>query len=188
MKMTLTRAPAREPVSLAEIAEGLDEAGPVDMTLLACLATAARIVCEARLGILFLAQDWTLLIEDAGGRYDLDLALGPVRRIHGARMRAADGRVERVDTADLELVMSGAGHALRRADGAPWPRGCDRVEVDVTVGLAETPAELPRSLRACVAELARHWFIHKTPVAFGDRTVPVPNEVAARLGSFTHGS
>ena len=91
MKMILTKAPALEPVSIARIKAGLDTCTPRDDTLLSCLVTAARVVLEARTGLVFLPQTWTLHYDGPWDDAGLALPITPVRKLLSATTSWSSG-------------------------------------------------------------------------------------------------
>ncbi len=184
MRMTLTKGPSLEPVPLADLKSSLGHVDPKDDTLLGCLLTAARIVCEARTGLLFLPQDWTLSSPCPEAGDAIALPLAPVRKVNAARVRCAGSGdavfdVCRIDLEDYDAhrqrLRIGECGRLERAQGSGV------LEVDVTAGLAEEPAGLPDQLRQAVTNLAAHWYVSKEPVGFGDCAARVPEAIAQQL-------
>ncbi len=191
MRVLLTSAPAAEPVRLADVKAELlstepGDVGSVDDTLLSCLITAARIVCEARTELLFLTQTWKLFFDALPSGGTIRLPVAPVQTVHAVRtVRESGNRIE-PNPNTLRLESDSEGQYLRfpkvtasadRADGVSF-------EVDVVAGLAARPEELPESLRQAVARLVVHWHIHRQPIAFGDQTIPIPHDIAKELDVF----
>lgn len=188
--MTLTKGPSLEPVLLADLKSSLSDVDPKDETLLGCLLTAARIVCEARTGLLFLPQDWTLSCACPEPGDAMALPLAPVRKVNAARIRCVGSGdvvfdVCRIDLEDCD------GHRQRLLIGEcgrlQQAQGSGVLEVDVTAGLAAEPHGLPDQLRQAVMGLAAHWYVSKEPVGFGDRAAPVPEAIAQLLAPFASG-
>ncbi len=193
MNIILSRPPTMEPVSLAEIKTGLASAGPTDDTLLSCLITAARVVCEARTGLVFLPQIWTLALDAwPSERGAVRLPLAPVRRVTSVRLKNEEGRCKHLDAARFRLESNCDAQYLRCLDDwaalAPETSICQSLECDVSAGLADRPLELPGELRRAVSALVAHWYTQKQPVAFGDQTIPIPHEVAEALSPFSDGA
>ena len=196
MHVVLTGAPAQEPVSPADVKTHLTSATKTDDTLLSCLITAARIVCEARTGLVCLPQKWTLIFETwpmEGASVRLPLA--PVRRVTSVHARGENGRRKRVFGEPFCVVSNGDAQYLRGTIGGrrnlPDPCGpCIKpvLELEVLAGLADRPTEVPGPLRGAMAGLAAHWYTQRQPVAFGDQTVSMPNHIAEVLRSYSNGS
>ncbi len=192
MRTLLTRAPAMEPVSLADVKSELARSAlpaPLDDTLLSCLITAARIVCEARTGLLFLTQAWTLRLDARPPSGTIKLPIAPVCTLKEVRMVHEDGRRTRLDAGRFRLESNCNAQRLRflDAEASAACAGSVTYEVDVVAGLAPRPADLPETLKRAVAGLAAHWHAQKQPIAFGDQTIPVPDEIAAVLDRFSRG-
>ena len=186
MRMLLTRAPALEPVSLADVKAALDFAAAVDDMVLSCLITAARLVCEARTGLLFLKQNWTLCVRDCAVGKPVKLPIAPVRSIDAARIVDGDGRHRRLSAERLRVDRNCTAQYLWLAHDTGEDPRFRALEVDVTAGLAETREDLPWPIRHAVARLAAHWHSERRSVDFGDTTVPVPPEISDELDRVAH--
>jgi uncharacterized phiE125 gp8 family phage protein len=187
MQMLLTMAPAEEPVSLAEVKSGLAQREAGDDTLLSCLITAARVICEARTGLIFLPQVWTLFLNDWPAHGSIKLPLAPVRALTAARMTDRNGRCVGLDAGSFRLDSNCAAQYLRQAPETAEPVDHGTLEIDVSAGLANRPEDLPERLKRAVADLVVHWHTHRQPVAFGDQTIPIPDDIAGALSSFAPG-
>lgn len=193
MNVVLTSAPAMEPVSPDDVKALLTSATDTDDTLISCLITAARIVCEARTGLVCLSQAWTLILETwpANGE-SVRLPISPVRRVTSVHVRKDDGRRMRVDETRFRLANEGDVQYLHHAHdeshctsclcelhaGAVW-------ELELLAGLADRPSEVPLPIRHAIAGLAAHWYTQRQPVAFGDQTVSVPDHIATVLHPYS---
>lgn len=185
--MILTKAPALEPVSLAQIKSEIGAYPPGDDILLSCLVTAARVVLEARSGLLFLAQGWRLVWDPLPDGCVLKLPFAPVRKVEAVRLCDGDSRPAGLDTARVSLETNCNSQSLRLAPGlVPRDAAIDcRLEVDLVAGLAANPRDLPREITQAVGDLAIHWFARRERVPFGDRQVAIPEKISQRLASIS---
>lgn len=182
MQMELIEGPALEPVPAGAFRPpGCGDRD--DATLLACLFTAARIVCEARTGLQFMAQRWRL---SYGPEEDWHLPVVPLRSVDAVRL-VAGGTCFDLDPAAVSLETGGRGPRLKPAGAEHWtvPDGQGCWQVEVTAGLASRPEELPQALGEAVSSLALHWYREREPVGFGDGTVPVPDAVSDLLAAYS---
>lgn len=187
MKMILTKAPALEPVSLAQIKTRLGADSPRNDTLLSCLVTAARVVLEARTGLLFLSQAWTVQIDRPWGGEGVALPIAPVRRLLSAKLSRHEGGRATRGGAGVRLAANGAGQRLVLDDDwrAAWEQSDAVLEAKLLAGLSDRPGDLPAPIRQAVEDLAVHWFTRREAVSFGDQRASVPHEIAHTLTPFT---
>ena len=147
MGYVVLEAPAAEHVSAAEVARHLRLTSDAEAAAAAALAPAARALVEARIGAALVRRRVreTRRVVEIGPDGALAAALAPVVAITAARWVGPGGgsgplevRLDPADPADLLRV-----HA---------PTAADAVEVEMIVGYAAAPADLPADLRQAVLD------------------------------------
>ena len=186
MSMIMNRAPAHEPVSLQEIKTVLSVSGPNDDTLLSCLLLAARMVCEHRIGLILIDQEWSFFIDQWPESGIVQTPIAPPRNIKAVRVHDWHGGAVDLSLDNFAFDKGANPTNIRFERGrVPGPRRAfDSIEFAVAVGLADTPDDVPQPLRQAILDLATTWFVAREPVAFGNVDVPIPEPVAKLLEPF----
>ena len=144
--LTLPAVTMSEAQAYVRIETGEEEA------LLAGLIRTASALCEAFLGRVVIAREFTADVP-ASGKWEW-LAPGPVQSVT---------LVEAVDDAGLALPVSSAGYAIDiDAAGDGWVRvasaNAARVRVSGTAGMAQDENGVPEPIRQGVLRLVAHLF------------------------------
>ena len=186
MSMIMNRAPAHEPVSLQEVKAVLSLSVPKDDTLLSCLLLAARMVCEHRTGLVLITQEWSFFIDQWPESGIVQTPIAPPRSIDAVRVHDwLDGAVDlSLDIFEFDKGPNPTSIRFERGRVPAPRRAFDSIEFAVTVGLAETPDEIPQPIRQAILDLATTWFVAREPVAFGNADIPIPEPVAKLLEPF----
>ena len=186
MSMIMNRAPAHEPVSVQEIKAVLSLSGRSDDTLLSCLLLAARMVCEHRIGLLLIDQEWSFFIDQWPKTGTVQTPIAPFRSIDAVRVHDWHGGAVDLNLDAFAFDKEANPSSIRFERGrVPAPRRAfDSIEFAVSVGLAETPGQIPQPIRQAILDLATTWFATREPVAFGNVDIPLPEPVAALLEPF----
>ena len=103
MSMTMTAAPAVEPVSLAAARAHLRLDGTDDDAYLASLIATSRLQVEAALGIALIDQSWTLTIDAWPDDGIVGLPLRPVSAVGQVNVITGDGAAIEVPAAQYRV-------------------------------------------------------------------------------------
>lgn len=182
MSLTLTGAPALEPVSLAEAKAQLRVDGNAEDAFITSLIITSRLQVEAILGLALVAQSWTWRL-DAWPRHEIDLPLRPVLAIDSIRVQRADLTFAPVAASEFSLDGNGMPARLLPIGAALPDPGVARlgIEIAFTAGFGSTAGEIPAPLRQAVLLLVAHWFEHREPIVAGATATRFPDAVIGLL-------
>jgi len=175
-----------EPVPLQEIKTALGLSDPKNDTLLSCLQLAARLVCEHRTGLVLIEQQWSFFIDQWPESGIVQTPIAPPRSIDAVRVHDWHGGAVDLSPDIFEFDKGPNPTSIRFERGrVPAPRRAfDSIEFAVTVGLADTPDQIPQPIRQAIMDLTTTWFAAREPVAFGNTDIPIPEPVAKLLDPF----
>jgi len=179
----MVNGPAVEPVSTAEAKAHLRIALGDEDALIGALIASARRVAEARTGLLFIAQRWTLFRDRWPDDGVIDIPLSPVREVTELGVFGEEGEKAVVDPAHYVVDTASRPARLLLRGSRQWqpPGRClNGIAITVEAGFGETPQSVPPPLRQAVLMLVAHWYAHR-----GDEAAPgMPKAVDALLQPF----
>jgi len=172
--------PTVEPVTVDDLKAHLRVDGDDEATLVASLISAARVHLEQRLGLGFLTQSWTQIMDAWPSTGCIRLALNPLQNVDVVRVIADDEAVEVVAATAYVFDRSQSSARLAPRLGQCWPkpgRVLGGIEIDYTVGFGANPGDVPEPLRQAIRLLASHWFERRELVEVGRSVSPLPSTV-----------
>lgn len=180
MSLVPIAQPTTEPISIEELKDHLRVDGNDEEMLVASLIAAARVHLEQRLGLAFITQSWTSLLDRWPDSGCVSLPIQPLQNVDAIRLLGADDVAEIVDPANyvFDRGQQSARIAPRRGHAWPTPnRVIGGIEIDFTSGFGSMPNDVPEPLRQAVRLLASHWFERRELIEVGRSVVPLPSTV-----------
>jgi uncharacterized phiE125 gp8 family phage protein len=180
--LSLVAGPTSEPVSVTEakLHARVDPNQQEEDDLFAELITAARELCESRLGQSFARQTWTLFMDRFPG-WEIELPKAPLLSVTSIIYVDSDGVTQTISPS-LYLV-DAAGNRPGRVTPiwtGYWPAiryQLNAVQVTFVAGRAAVPA----SVKLAIKLLTSHWYESREAIVEGSRTVLLPLAVDALL-------
>lgn len=181
MSLRLTAAPVAEPITLAELKAHLNVAGTADDTLLTTIIVAARATVERLAHRTLLSQNWRLTLDAVPDGGIVPLPLSPLQAVTAVRVADAAGVWTTLPATAYLTDLAGDGPRLLFTGAPPVPgRPIGGLEIDLTAGYGELPADVPPPLVQAVRMLAAHWYRER-----GNSPAPkVPDDVVALTAEF----
>lgn len=190
-RLTLTTAPAAEPLTTSEAKTHLRVDHSTEDTYIDALVKGARQQVERLTGRALVTQTWTLKVPrfPASG-YALEIPIAPLASVTSVAYVDSAGVSQTWDSGNYS-VDAPAGEFARRGlivpdYGVSWPSTQGHL-YDVTVvfvagygGASAVPAGLVEAVRLLVA----HWYDTRTPVITGSIAQSVPVSVQALLDAY----
>lgn len=204
MATVLTRAPAVEPLTLADVKAHLRIDTSDEDGLLQTLILTSRMHIEVALGLALITQAWSCYFDrwpqalgsppGVAGLRDahfapnaapaLTLPLFPIASVDAIRIYADDGSFAALPVSDFTLDLASRPARIARRVGAAAPQPARRmngIEFAVTAGFGATPADVPAPIRQALLLLVAHWYEHRDPIEIGKIESRVPDAVSALL-------
>lgn len=158
MKPVLMDGPALEPLSLAEAKVWLKVDGPEDDELIRALIVAARLMVEAEIGQVLIAQNWRLIGDCWPAGEHIPVRPGPILSVLGGRVFEASGQAALLPASNFIVVprdeMAGLVPRERPAPGRIY----GGIEIDLRLGYGEAPASVPENIRLAIRRLVALWY------------------------------
>ena len=182
MSLTLTGAPALEPISLAEAKAHLRVDSTAEDTFISSLITTSRLQVEAILGLALIQQSWTWRF-DAWPPQGVELPLRPIISVASVRTQnsdlsyitiAADNYILDPQGPPPRLVPVGVGFAKPGVAALG-------VEIQFVAGFGSAAIDVPPPLRQAILLLTAHWFENREPVIAGASVTTFPDAVIGLL-------
>jgi uncharacterized phiE125 gp8 family phage protein len=182
MSLTMTGAPALEPVSIAEAKAHLRVDAATEDTFIASLITTSRLQVEAILGLALVQQSWTWRF-DAWPSGGVKLPLRPIIAVASVRTQNSDLSYTTVAASNYILDPQGPPPRLVPINaGFPKPGiAALGVEIQFTAGFGPAAGDVPAPLRQAILLLTAHWYENREPVISGAPAVTFPDAVIALL-------
>lgn len=130
MSLTLTTAPAQEPITLVEAKAHLRQEASDDDTLITSLITAARVHVEEYVGRALITQQWELGLD--AFPTDIEMPLPRLQSVESVKYLDADGNLQTLDSAKYRVDIASEPGGITPAYGESWP-GTRAVTGAVTV-------------------------------------------------------
>jgi len=187
MPLFLTSGPVLEPVSLDEAKLHLRvDHGDEDL-LIASLITAARVHLETHLGLAFITQQWSLVLDQWPAGADLCLPLSPVQAVSALTLYDADDASSVVASANyaLDAISQPARLVWREGAVRPMPgRSYNGIEVSFSAGFGALASDVPQPLRQAILLLTAHWYERREPVGLANEVREIPQMVLMLTNSY----
>ena len=180
--LTITTAPANEPLDAAETISYLRIDSGVDTTLIDNLIQAARFWAEDYTNRTFLTTTFTLSL-DAIGEVDVPLKEGfhtgysetprvnyielprsPVQSVTSIKSFADDNTKPRLQRQTIWLTQLGSQQGVVLRDGGTWPtdlRNANGIEVLYVAGYGDSRATIPEPIRVAMLEYIAFLYEHR---------------------------
>lgn len=182
MSLTMTGAPALEPVSLAEAKAHLRVDTASEDSFIASLITTSRLQVEAILGLALIQQSWTWRF-DAWPRKDVELPLRPIISVASIRTQNSDLSYITVAASNYILDPQGPPPRLVPVNAGFSKPGIAAlgVEIQFTAGFGPAATDVPAPLRQAILLLVAHWYENREPVIAGMPAGSFPDAVIGLL-------
>jgi uncharacterized phiE125 gp8 family phage protein len=185
MPSILLAAPAVEPVTLAEAKQFIRVEHNDDDDVIAALIAGARIHLEAQTRRALITQGWRVMRDVWPAAGCLLLLPVPVQTLDAVRIIKSDDTTLALELAGFALDTSDAPARLSLRGAPPAPeRPLAGIEIDITCGYGDAPADVPQPLRQAIRLLVAHWYENRGLVAAGEQVAPLPQTVAALIASY----
>lgn len=191
-RLTLTTAPAAEPLSTSDAKLHLRVDHSTDDAYIDTLVESARLEVERRTGRALIDQTWTMKVPrfPASG-YAIEIPRAPLQSVTS---------VAYVDAAGDSQTWASSNYSVDAPDGEYAERGLIVPDYgvaypstqghlfDVTVvfvaGYGAAASAVPATLVEAVRLLVAHWYDTRTPVVVGTITANVPQSIASILDNY----
>lgn len=184
MSIVRTKAPAVEPVTLAEAKAHLRVDYNDEDALIGGLIAAAVSHFDG-LGVLgraMITQTWAQSFQYTRAWERLDI--GPFQSLLSVEYYDAGNVLQTADLADFETRLDGDHVIVGPKINAAWPsiyNRPDAVKVTYVAGYGDTPEDIPASIRHAILLTLAHWYENREAVAEGSFN-ELPLAVASLIG------
>jgi uncharacterized phiE125 gp8 family phage protein len=167
MALVRTAGPALEPVSLIEVKAHLRLTSDDEDALISLLITVAREALERRLERAFIAQGWTLWLDQWPDSHAVALPMRPLRTVTAVRTYSGSHSATTMAPAQYYIdAVSVPGRLIRSISSWPLPgRTANGVEITFTAGHGEAASEVPAELRQAILLLVADLFENRDAIA-----------------------
>lgn len=168
----LVDGPQLEPVSLVEAKAWLRVDGAEEDNLIQALIVSARLVIEAEIGRVLVAQNWRMVGDAWPSGELIPVKIGKVISVAGGRVFPADGAPELMTSADFSIERGLERDAVlpKRKPAPGRLRG--GIEIDLRLGFGEMGSDVPEPLRLAVKHLVTQTFEKRGDMAETGRGLP----------------
>lgn len=183
MSMTMTAAPATEPVTLAEAKAHLRVDGEADDAYIASLIVTSRLQIEAALGLALVTQSWRLHLDEWPSDRPIELPMRPLAAIDAISVAVDNSST--VTLSPSTYIVDGKASPPRIVFTSlpPEPGWIARgIAIDFTAGFGTAPS-VPHDIRHALLLLVAHWYEHREPATRGG-TPAIPDAVSALLAPY----
>lgn len=162
MRLTLTTAPATEPLTLADAKLQTHVDGTAEDDLITSFIASARSEAETRTGRALITQTWTLYLDHFPESGEIDLPRPPLQSVTSVQYIDTDGVLTTLATSEYTVDTSGELGRVHLAYDKSWPdvrieRNAVRVEYVAGYGAAsDVPEDIRSWCRLRVGDLYAH--------------------------------
>ncbi|CAN1509477.1 Phage conserved hypothetical protein [Rhabdaerophilaceae bacterium] len=168
----LLDGPQLEPISLIEAKAWLRREDNDEDSLIQALVVSARLMIEAEIGQVLLAQNWRLIGDAWPSSEVIPVSIGRIIAVAGARVFPVDGPATPILPSDLPIER-GEWRDVIRPRNRPAPgRARGGLEIDVRLGFGEMASAIPDPLRLATRQLVAHWFENRGDIGAQGHGLP----------------
>lgn len=184
--VTVSVAPAEEPVTLAQQKLHMRVDASDEDAIVSSDIIAARAWCEVHTGRAFVTRTLVMRLDafPAGG--EIELPWPPTQAVSQVRYVDTDGVLQVLDASLWTVDAAHAPARLVPAYGKDWPDTRAQpaaVEVTYTAGYGSAD-DVPEGIRAAVKLMAAHLFEQREPEVVGSMVSPTSVTVERLLGPY----
>lgn len=183
MAAILTTPPLVEPVTLAEAKAHLRITHSDEDALLGALIASARRVAEARTGLCFIAQGWTVFRDGWPEDGVIDIPLAPVIEVEELAVYGEDDETAVIEASHYVVDLASRPARLMLRGSRQWPRPgrwLNGIGIKLRAGFGVDAQSVPRPLRQAVLLMVAHLYAHR-----GDEQMPgIPASAESLLTLF----
>lgn len=186
MPVTLLAGPALEPVALEDVKAHLRVDHDEEDDLLTAAIAAARSHVEGKTRRKLIQQTWRIHLDRWPRSRMLRLAIAPLISVDEIRVRAGEGTpvVADPETYVVDTASVPGRLALEADVPSPPVRRANAIEIDVTAGYGDAPADVPSPLRHAITMLVAHWYEHRASGGETGAAATVPSGFAALVAPY----
>jgi uncharacterized phiE125 gp8 family phage protein len=160
MPLILTTPPAAEPVSLAEAKAHLRIMHADEDAFISTLIKTARQQLEARTGLGFITQAWSLFLDDWPETGEIRLPIAPLIDVADIRVWSDADAASVIDPAHYYEDKASKPPRIVLRGSRSWVkpgRIANGIEVLLSIGYGSA-SEVPEPLKQAILQLVTHWF------------------------------
>jgi len=183
MSMTMTAAPAAEPLTIAEAKAHLRVDGDHDDSFISSLIITSRLQIEAALGLALITQSWRFTLDAWPAGRTIELPMRPVHSV-AAVTAWAPGEPD-VTLAPTTYVVDGNAVPARMMLTAALPElthATRGIAIDFTAGFGDAAA-VPQNIKQALLLLVAHWYENREPREDGS-IAAIPEAVSTLLSPY----
>jgi len=187
MPLTLTTAPAKEPVTWDEAKAWLRLPNDDDKTDVEKIIVAAREHAEGRTGRALITQDWTLRLDSFPGEFLLYKP--PCQEVVHLKYTDGFGVAQTlVEGTDYQVDLYSQPARVGPYRGTSWPTPLDdtynAVELQFKAGYGDDETYVPQGIRAAMKKIITQTYENRDNWITGTIIVSVPREADVDLGGY----
>lgn len=184
MGLTLTTAPAAEPVSTAEAKTHMRVSTSADDTYIDTLIKAARMDSENFQHRQLITATYTLTIDRFPTADYIDLPRPPLQSVTSVKYYDNAGTQQTFSSSYYTVDISTAPGRIYVDRDTGWPSDVDdrrnAVEIIYVAGYGNAGTDVPQTTLHAIKIKAAHWYEHREPIIVGAPVASVPDS-AKRL-------
>ena len=154
----LVDGPQLEPISLIEAKAWLRREDNDEDSLIQALIVSARLMIEAEIGQVLLAQNWRLVGDGWPPSDAIPVTIGRIISVAGGRIFPTEGAALLLPSTNFPVERGEWRDAIRPIQRPAPGRARGGVEIDLRLGFGEMASAIPEPLRLAVRQLVAHWF------------------------------
>lgn len=178
MGLTLTTAPAVEPVSTAEAKTHMRVTASDEDTYIGTLIEAARIDSELVQHRQFITATYTLTLDRFPAGDYIDLPRPPLQSVTSVKYYDSSGTQQTFSSSNYTVDTSAAPGRIYVDWDTGWPSDVDdrrnAVEIIYKAGYGDAATSVPNTTIQAIKIKVAHWFENREPVAVGVSVAPIP--------------
>lgn len=167
--LTLSTAPATEPVTTAEVKSHSRIDTSADDTLIASYIKGARTWCEHFTGRQFITATWVYRIPDFEA--EIIVPKPPLQSVTSIAYIDANGDSQTLASSVYQVNIRSIYGSIKEAHGQTWPttRSDDYNAVTITyvAGYGDDTTDVPEDIRIAILQLVEHWYENREPELTG---------------------
>jgi uncharacterized phiE125 gp8 family phage protein len=133
-----------------------------------------------------ITQSWRLVRDAWPEAARISVVPVPLRALSAARVYKIDGTTQAIGPSAFVVDAASAPAVLSFTPGAlPLPgRAIAGIELDISAGYGDAPANVPEPLRQAIRLLLAHWYENRRIIAATGEVAALPATVAALIAPF----